>query len=424
MRCALNKTQVHERLAQREAQIEASPWGADKSIQKAIQRTLDALDHPFSYYVVLSDEERAAVRVRWAALASARGMKLPKARARRAPPELPAAVSEFFGDAACLPHRPRASDNFREVGVHAVSWGQAQGMRSIELNQPAQWYWLIFDCDHTDPDRWKSAGLPEPSFITINPSSRKHHVVYKLRSPVCRSERARYKPVAYMEAIREGLRQALSGDVGYTGMMTKNPLHPDWLTVRPAEMPAYSLAELAAAVDLRSVSRKSSRRGAKQPSVALQQVGIGSRNVALFDAVRCWARTDNLDDLRDYADRCNATFGTPLGVNEVESIVTSVTKYIRKGRRSNRSLTEFSAKQAARGALGGRPRTTKDSKPWHAAGVGRTTWYEAQGDTVRPGGGRRVGRPPTTKESQPWVAEGIARSTWYRHRKAGHQLPD
>ena len=44
-------------------------------------------------------------------------------------------------------------------------------------------------------------------------------------------EYARRGPLAYAAAVAEGLRRSVDGDTGYSGLMTKNPLHEAWGTV-------------------------------------------------------------------------------------------------------------------------------------------------------------------------------------------------
>jgi len=373
----LNKAEVLARLEARYSRIASSTWAHDRATKQAVLRTLEALDNPCSYYVVLSEDERERVRTEWLALATRMGVQAVEPRAPRKPPTLPAAVQEFFGDAEALPHRPRASDDCQK-GMHATGWEQAQHLRYVELNPPAHEHWLAFDCDHTEAERWKQAGLPEPSFVTITPTTGRHHVVYRLRTPVCRSERGRTRPRAYLRAVREALRAALRGDVGYAGVLTKNPLHSDWQVRRPVEMPSYSLADLAATIDLRQATSTRDGKRAAMPSINLAEVGVGGRNYALFNALRRWVRLDvgNLDNLLAYAENCNATFQEPLGFNEVNDTVRSITKYTLDRRRPSSSRAAFCEKQAARGRLGGRPRTTGDSQPWKMEGISRTTWYE------------------------------------------------
>ena len=420
------KAEVLTLLNERRKSIAASCWGRDKSNKEAIQRTIDALDSSYSYYTVLSAGEREQVRTEWLELAEHLGMQITKRRVSRSVPTLPPEVQAFFGDAACIPHFPRATDNY-ERGMRAMPWSRAQNLRSIELNPCAQIYWLVFDCDHNDLERWKTAGLPEPSFITINPENQHHHIAYRLAAPVCRSERGRTRPLAFLRAVYEGLRLSLEADPSYAGVLTKNPLHPAWLTVRPTVMPSYSLTELAATVDLRHISVSGRAQVRAKPQINMANVAVGGRNRALFDAVRVWAHRnpESLDDILEFAEQCNAHLMQPLGFNEVTSIVRSIERYMTGPRKNSGQHINFSVKQSARGKLGGRPQTTLSSQPWLAAGISRSTWYYRQKNektasaetAVQSLPSNRGGRPATTKDSKPWLAKGISRTTWYRQRE-------
>lgn len=423
----MTKAQILARLSERHAQIAASPDVLDKSTREAIERTLEALDSPHSLYVVLSADERAQVRAQWQALTPHQGTAPKKSRGKLRPaPGLPPAVLAFFGSSEYLPHRPRAADDYT-LGIQRMSWERAQSLRSIELNPPAYIHWLVFDCDHADHERWKSAGLPEPSFITINPGNSHHHVVYRLSAPVCRSERARAHPLEYLRAVEEAMRDALGGDPDYARLLTKNPLHPAWVTIHPQVMPSYSLAQLAATVDLKRADEKPGTkvsRSSREFAERLSTTASGGRNRALFDAVRQRPTTER--NIRDYAERCNAMFPTPLPLSEVISIAKSIERY-EISKRGNKATSEaLRSRQAARGRLGGRPRTTGISQPWEGDGVSRSTWYrkKASVPVSSPAAGqqhtskRRTGRPAATKDTQPWLGMGISRSKWYRDQKA------
>jgi hypothetical protein len=420
----LSNSEVLERLRTRHANITAAP--PSKSALAVVQQTLGALSSPHSRYVCLSEEERERVLIEWQALASHLGVSPKKSSARkpRQAGQLPPEVLAFFGDADCLPHRPMATDNY-EQGQQYVPWEKAQNLRSIDLNPPAHIHWIVFDCDHGDTNRWKTAGLPAPSFITVNPVNGHHHVVYRLGIPVCRTAKARLRPLSYLRALKNKLRIALAGDPSFAGGLTKNPLHPEWVTIRQPQIPKYTLKELGAAVDLRvvaSATPKGSPRGGWVVD-ALTQIGVGGRNRALFDAVRLRPMNESI---HTYAARCNALFNEPLNLSEVKGIVRSIERYEASRRGFARLGAEFREKQAARGRRGGRPKTSGLSKPWFAAGVSRSTWYRQRKDLLlasTPDTHQkdtcRVGRPVTTKNTCPWSAEGISRATWYRRLKAG-----
>jgi hypothetical protein len=369
-------------LALRRAKIAArfkKESGSSVAVAKGeIQRLLESLNHPASYYAAFTDADKGKIRKEWTDLAASIGISLTeKTKKRKRPPSkgLPSAVLQFFGGADCIPQRPRATNDYTQ-GSCLHSWEAAAKMRSIQLNPPAMTYWLIFDCDHCDAERWKRAGLPEPSFIVFDRDTGRHHVVYRLSAPVCTSERAHPAPIEYMRAVREALRVALGGDSGYVGLLTKNPLHPEWGVIRSVTMPSYTLKDLARTVILCDVPKRRDSRGIDAECLA--HVGRGGRNQALFDAVRYWSYQygDNDNAIREYADECNALFPEPLEPNEVATVAGSVARYCnRVGRSKRQHSAEFLARQAARGCLGGRPSTTGVSQPWIALGISRATWY-------------------------------------------------
>lgn len=377
--CPLHNN-ILETLAARRARY-SQPGLLQLDTAPAIRQTLAALDHPYSHYAGLTSDQREQVRQDWTTLAAELGVSLaqPKVatkKVRKAPP-VPSMVASFFGEAAsCLPHRPLAADDYT-LGIYPCSWLAAACLRTVQLNPSSMTHWLIFDCDHVAADRWRTAGLCEPTFITINPSNGHHHVVYKLTTPVCMTERGRAGPQRYLRAVREALRAALDGDPGYSGLLTKNPLSACWEVIRPVgEIRAYTLAELSAGLDLRAAGRRAAPGG--DAAEGLAEVGAGGRNRALFDCLRRWAysRAASADAVHARASQFNLRLAEPLSGREVSAVAKSVARFVSRHITPNGGTSEqFKLKQAARGRLGGRPQTTGGSKPWVQAGCSRATWY-------------------------------------------------
>ncbi|MBM5152293.1 replication initiation protein, partial [Vibrio parahaemolyticus] len=78
--------------------------------------------------------------------------------------------------------------------------------------------------------------------IAFSRDSRKYHMSYAI-SPVCTTENAREKPLAYLAAIHRTYKRLLNSDAGFAHLITKNPMHSDWL-VTVFHDHEYSLAEL------------------------------------------------------------------------------------------------------------------------------------------------------------------------------------
>ena len=78
---------------------------------------------------------------------------------------------------------------------------------------------------------WRERGLPAPHWISINPENGNYHLGYLLAAPVARTNAARLKPLRYLAAIEHVLAKKLGADMGYVGLITKNPVHRDWWTI-------------------------------------------------------------------------------------------------------------------------------------------------------------------------------------------------
>ena len=250
------------------------------------------------------------------------------------------------------PRRPYCTDDF-EQGVRVRSLRQALTKTYIQANPPMLRVWSIYDIDRPAGGlAWDAANLPPPSWATVNKANGHAHLVYGLRAPVLTSSmEARQAPLRYLNAVESAFRAKLGGDDGYSGLLTKNPAHPQWWTVRGPEL-AYELGYLAEWVDL-------DRFKAKQ-GVKVAEVGLG-RNVTVFDFVRLWA----YKKVREFKgqqggfvhwqkavyDRCmarNADFGTPMDYREAYQIAKSVAKWTWSRFDTEASDARFSKLQAAR----------------------------------------------------------------------------
>ena len=153
-------------------------------------------------------------------------------------------------------------------------------------------------------------------------------------------------------AIQEGLRQKLGGDIGYSGLISKNPLHTHWRVIVYANA-IYDLAYLADWVDL-DKPEKCQRR---------EERGLG-RNCSLFDRLRHWAYRW----IATYKDTATAAewgqavlaqamksndFNTPLHESEVRAIAKSTAKWCWNRFDIKASNERFSTLQAHRGKQGG-----------------------------------------------------------------------
>lgn len=176
------------------------------------------------------------------------------------------------------PYLSRCSDNKTAARVRPREY--ALRYPYMQINRSGMVSWLIFDLDHPNSLIWDDANLPEPNLIVRNRNNGHSHIYYAI-SPVCTTEKARSKPIAYMKAIYEALAARLDADTSFhSGPVAKTPNHPWWLTTE-LHSHVYDLGELAEYVELPVLSpwRK---------TTDLDDVSH-SRHCLLFEHVRYYA---------------------------------------------------------------------------------------------------------------------------------------
>lgn len=240
-----------------------------------------------------------------------------------------------------LPIFPYASDElFR--GMYRQQRQTALQRRFIEANPQALSNLLVVDVDHDDAlyrclerkHGW------QPNAVVENPANGHAHAVWALQEPVTRTEVASRKPLAFAAAVTEGLRRSVDGDKGYSGLMTKNPVHDDWRDNWFTDR-LYSLRELEAHLTEQGFMPPPSwnRTRRKNP------VGLG-RNCFLFETGRTWAYQEarrirqrneypTAEDhsalrlaLDAHVHDLNAEFSEPLPMNEAGHISASWYRWI------------------------------------------------------------------------------------------------
>ena len=126
------------------------------------------------------------------------------------------------------PYLPRCSDDKTATRIRPREY--AIRYPYMQVNRPGMVSWLIFDLDHSNALIWEDAGLPAPNLIVRNRKSGHSHLYYAI-PPVCTTESARSKPIAYMKAIYEAFAARLDADTDFhSGPVAKTPGHPWWLT--------------------------------------------------------------------------------------------------------------------------------------------------------------------------------------------------
>lgn len=231
-----------------------------------------------------------------------------------------------------LPNYPYATDDLA-AGIWRETRAKAQARRYIEANPQALTNLLVIDIDA--PDALLRAGWCEnyqPNWVVENPANGHAHALWLLQTPIPRTDMAHYKPIAYAHAITEGLRIAVDGDKGYSGLLTKNPQHASWETYQLYHQP-YTLNQLKTALTRDNCMPVPTWRTTKRRAVT----GLG-RNCTIFESARLWAYREvrnhfgNPESLAQaviaHVHALNAEFPEPLPDKEACQIAESITGWI------------------------------------------------------------------------------------------------
>ena len=176
------------------------------------------------------------------------------------------------------PYLPRCSDDKTATRVRPREY--AIRYPYMQINRPGFVSWLIFDLDHANAAIWEHSGLPAPNLIVRNRVTGHAHLFYAI-PPVCTTEAARAKPIAYMKAVYASFAAKLDADVNFhSGPVAKTPGHPWWGT-EELHSHVYELSELADYVELAVASPWG--RGPKFDEVS------HSRHCILFEHLRHYA---------------------------------------------------------------------------------------------------------------------------------------
>lgn len=238
----------------------------------------------------------------------------------------------------------------------------ARRMKYIQVNPPWLRSWLIFDVDRPGAAlAWDYAHLPEPLWTSQNPENGHAHLCYGLDAPVLLGHHDRQKPMRYLAAVETAMRAKLEADPGYSGLITKNPMHKTWRTFWHPVGGLYDLADLCECLELPRYINKRDKP---------EKVGLG-RNVDTFDhirhlayrMVRGWKAQGGrgvfvyyLNHLHDLAQQyTHNEHPTPLDLKECHHIAKSVARWTWNHFDIEASDKRFSELQSRRGKMGGRP---------------------------------------------------------------------
>ena len=151
---------------------------------------------------------------------------------------------DLFEDTTRWPRKPYCSEDKTARFIRSLS--SAIKRPYIQANPPYLRVWSIYDVDRAGGAlAWEDANLPPPSWAAINKENTHAHLVWGLSAPVLvDSPDMRQAPLRYLCAVEAAFRESLQADQGYAGLITKNPAHPLWRTLRGNRL-AYDLGELA-----------------------------------------------------------------------------------------------------------------------------------------------------------------------------------
>lgn len=290
-----------------------------------------------------------------------------------------------------LPHKPYFTDEL-QCGLRIAGKERAILAKYIQFNQPHAQFWLCFDVDRPGAAiDWSDRNAPAPTLTIMNKDNGHAHLLYALKTAVRTAPDGKIKPLKYAAAVESALREKLGADVGYSGLICKNPNHNSWqIAVWQPEL--YTLDWLADYLDLNSANDKT----------ILPDYGLG-RNCTLFDKTRKWAYRAIRQGWPEYdrwlqacyerASAYNLQFTSPLDNSEVLGIAKSIAKWT-TSKFSEMFFLEYinrthsSVIQSARGSIGGK---------------------------LSHGGGRKIDAN-SENQRKPWILKGISRSTYYRRK--------
>ncbi|GKW44270.1 replication initiation protein [Pectobacterium carotovorum] len=283
---------------------------------------------------------------------------------------------DLFNDR--LPNKPYFSDDLH-FGVRIAGKERAILAKYIQFNQPHAMFWLGFDVDRLGAAiDWSDRNAPAPTLTITNPENGHAHLLYALKTSIRTAPDGKMKPLKYAAAVENALRKKLDADVGYSGLICKNPNHGYWkIAVWQPEL--YTLDWLADSLDLNAANDKE----------IVTDYGLG-RNCTLFDKTRKWAYRairQGWPEYEQWLQACyeraiayNLQFPFPLDESEVKGISNSIAKWTIKNF-SEYSFDDFVKKthapeiQSLRGKKskgGGRPSL---GEPWIIMGVSRRTYF-------------------------------------------------
>ena len=259
----------------------------------------------------------------------------------------------FIGN---LPTKPYCTDDLA-TGLKIRPKNSAISFKYIQPNSPFYQHYFVLDLDYESALSeilYSLDGIPMPNFVAETPNSGRLHAFFELKTPIYTTDASRQKPIMLANAVYLRLQQLFGADVGYSGLISKNPIHEQWRTYSLRKKP-YTLTELSSKLDI-------DWQEAKKPPKQHEAIGLG-RNCYIFHTARFWAykevreyrgKTYNnwLQAVIDHCLKINEGITEPMQYNEIKGIAKSISRYCWK--KDAYHYQEFIQRQAYKGALGGK----------------------------------------------------------------------
>lgn len=281
----------------------------------------------------------------------------------------------FIGN---LPTKPYCTDDLA-TGLKIRPKNSAISFKYIQPNSPFYQHYLILDLDYESALSeilYSLDGIPMPNFVAETPNSGRLHAFFELKTPIYTTDASRQKPIMLANAVYLRLQQLFNADVGYSGLISKNPIHEQWRTYSLRKKP-YTLNELSSKLDI-------DWQEAKKPPKQHEAIGLG-RNCYIFHTARFWAykavreyrgKTYNnwLQAVIDHCLKLNEGITEPMQYNEIKGIAKSISRYCWK--KDAYHYQEFIQRQAYKGALGGKKSNSSNG------GIARANLYKEKKQTA------------------------------------------
>ena len=283
-----------------------------------------------------------------------------------------------------LPNKPYCSNDLG-FGVKIRPKALAIKHKYIQLNHPYYQKYIVLDLDYDAvlvELLYSTVGIPLPNILVENKTNGRAHLFYELKTPVYKTDASRVKPVMLLNAIVRRLQELLSADVGYVGLVAKNPLHEQWRAYTLCDEP-YSLNSLSDKLEI-------DWKEASKPLKLEEAIGLG-RNCYMFHTARHWAYVEIrkyrgkaysqwLSGVLEHCMKLNEGMIDSLGYNELKGIAKSIARWVWK--RDPHCYAMFIERQSLKGRKGGliskrgvKADSERSMKPWEALGIGQATYY-------------------------------------------------